>query len=80
MFKQTALFLLLVVSFCAQTQNTYYFSNSTGNDTNTGNETSPFQTISKLNIFSILLSFLLIYWNIKKIVIFFINYQINFNL
>ncbi|WP_051605722.1 hypothetical protein [Polaribacter sp. Hel_I_88] len=53
MFKQTALFLLLVVSFCAQTQNTYYFSNSTGNDTNTGNETSPFQTISKLNSLSL---------------------------
>lgn len=30
-------------------QNTYYFSSSTGNDSNAGNEANPFQTITKLN-------------------------------
>jgi hypothetical protein len=53
MFKQIALFLSLALSFCAQTQNTYYFSSSKGNDTNNGSETSPFQTISKLNSLSL---------------------------
>jgi hypothetical protein len=41
------LFLFCIVPSFAQS--TYYFSNSTGNDSNVGSEASPFQTISKLN-------------------------------
>lgn len=53
MFKQTTFFLLLALSFCANAQNSYYFSSSAGDDGNIGNETSPFQTISKLNSLSL---------------------------
>jgi hypothetical protein len=34
-------------------QNTYYFSSSSGNDSNDGSETNPFQTITKLNTLSL---------------------------
>ena len=54
MFKKTILFCLLFISFCSYAQNTYYFSSSSGNDANVGNETSPFQTISKLNSLSLI--------------------------
>ncbi|GAA4812838.1 right-handed parallel beta-helix repeat-containing protein [Litoribaculum gwangyangense] len=53
MIKQiTIIFLVFCVSY-SFAQNTYYFSSSEGNDSNAGNEGSPFQTISKLNSLSL---------------------------
>lgn len=49
MIKKIALVLLLFCVGLSYAQNTYYFSSSTGNDSNVGSEASPFQTISKLN-------------------------------
>ena len=49
MLKNILFFLSITISLCIYTQNTYYFSSSIGNDNNVGSETSPFQTIVKLN-------------------------------
>ena len=49
MTKKITLLLLILCMGKSYTQNTYYFSSSTGNDVNVGNEASPFQSISKLN-------------------------------
>lgn len=46
------IFILIYIAICFQTnaQKTYYFSSSSGDDTNSGTqENSPFKTISKLN-------------------------------
>jgi hypothetical protein len=50
--KITIILLVLCVSY-SHAQNTYYFSSSAGNDSNAGNEASPFKTISKLNSLSL---------------------------
>ena len=49
MTKKITLLLLFLCIGKSYTQNTYYFSSSTGNDSNSGTELSPFQTITKLN-------------------------------
>lgn len=43
--------VIALLMFCSQSyaQKSYYFSSSIGNDSNVGNEVSPFKTISKLN-------------------------------
>ena len=45
-FNKLPLFLLFILSFTSYSQNTYYVS-KTGNNSNTGTETSPFLTIQK---------------------------------
>ena len=49
MIKKITFVLLLFCVGQSYAQNTYYFSSSSGNNSNVGSETSPFQTISKLN-------------------------------
>lgn len=49
MIKNITIALLLFCLGQSYAQNAYYFSSSTGNDSNVGNEASPFQSISKLN-------------------------------
>ena len=49
MTKKITLLLMFLCMGKSYTQNSYYFSSSTGNDANVGNEASPFQSISKLN-------------------------------
>ena len=49
MIKKITIALLFFCLKQSYSQNTYYFSSSTGNDSNVGNEAGPFQTISKLN-------------------------------
>ncbi|MCF8321859.1 MAG: right-handed parallel beta-helix repeat-containing protein [Flavobacterium sp.] len=50
MFKNTSILVLLFCSFCLTSNaKNYYFSSSSGNDANDGNENSPMATISKLN-------------------------------
>jgi len=53
MIKKITFFLLVVIGGCVHAQNTYYFSSTSGNDANIGNEANPFQTISKLNSLSL---------------------------
>lgn len=48
MIKKNTLFLLLLCMVQSYAAN-YYFSSSTGNDANSGSQTSPFKTITKLN-------------------------------
>ena len=49
MIKKFSIAFLFFCFGLSYSQNTYYFSSSTGNDSNLGNEANPFQTISKLN-------------------------------
>jgi len=49
MIKTFTLLVLLFSIVQCFAQRTYYFSSSTGNDSNVGSEASPFQTVSKLN-------------------------------
>ena len=49
MIRKITIVLLLCCLGQSYAQNIYYFSSSTGNDSNVGSEASPFQTISKLN-------------------------------
>lgn len=49
MIKKFSIVLLVFCFGQSYAQKNYYFSSSTGNDFNVGNEASPFQTISKLN-------------------------------
>ncbi len=49
MIKKFSIVFLLFCFGQSYSQNTYYFSSSTGNDSNVGNEANPFQTVSKLN-------------------------------
>ena len=49
MIKKIVIVLLVFCLGNSYAQNTYYFSSSTGIDSNLGSEASPFQTISKLN-------------------------------
>ena len=49
MIKKFSIVFLLFCLVQSYSQNTYYFSSSTGNDSNVGSENSPFKTISKLN-------------------------------
>jgi len=49
MIKKIGIILLWLCSTQFYGQNNYYFSSSSGDDTNIGSEAFPFQTISKLN-------------------------------
>ena len=49
MIKKITLVLLFFCFGISNAQKNYYFSSSTGNDSNLGSEINPFQTISKLN-------------------------------
>ena len=49
MVKRITIILLVFCIGNSYAQNIYYFSSSTGNDSNIGNEANPFQTTSKLN-------------------------------
>lgn len=49
MVKRITIILLVFCIGNSYAQNIYYFSSSTGNDANVGNEANPLQTISKLN-------------------------------
>ena len=49
MIKKFSIALLVFCLGQSYAQSTYFFSSSTGNDSNSGTEINPFQTISKLN-------------------------------
>ena len=50
MFQKLLFSIFILSAFGLQSQTTYYFSSSIGNDSNSGtSEANPFQTIAKLN-------------------------------
>ena len=49
MVKKITFILCMFCLVHVYAQNTYYFSSSSGNDSNAGSQASPFETISKLN-------------------------------
>jgi hypothetical protein len=48
-YKKVCIIILMINSVFLSAQSNYHFSSSSGSDSNSGSESSPFETISKLN-------------------------------